>query len=243
MAEVDNMRSEIEREKQQLAAYHRSLKAQADALAELKKDPAKALKALGLDPEEFIYGLATEGTPEAAKMREEKRRQAELDELKNWKTEQEKQREEYIRSLETAKVRQHRESVISEFKSLVSEEAAPHARALYTEDQLVSEGDRVAREYRDLTGKEASLKEIAEYLEEQAAKRYTEFARKKSANTAKVPAQVSSGPRTLNTQTSQERRTLSTPVADDLSDEERRMAARAAVSAAIKASESRRKPA
>lgn len=255
MADADNLRADVERRSRELTLFQENLNAQAKALAELKADPAKALKALGIDPEEFIYSLAAQDTAELAKVREQKAKEQKLSELEKFREQYLKDQDEARARAETEKLVAHRQTVLQEFQSYTAPEAAPHIAALtdagiYTKDFIVAWGDQVAQEYRAKTvspenprGEEASVKDIAEYLELKAKERYNAIiARKDSANSAKVQASKPE-PRTLNTATSQERRTLTANVSPDLSDEERRAAANAAVNAAVKAAESRRKPA
>jgi hypothetical protein len=230
-SEADNIRSEAIRERQEAQRMLDEARSAAQAIAKLKSDPMEAIKALGLDPEDFIYGLVSGTSPEAKERAKKDSLAAELEDLKKWRNEQEQERVRALQRQQLQHLEAKRQDVIGNFKTLVSEENCPVLSSMYDYEDIVAMGDKVADKYRDLTGKEASLKEIAEYLEQEAEARYGNVARKKSAKSPAPPVKVAAPPKNLSRESSSERRALRPIVSDSSDDEERRDAAVAAVQA------------
>ena len=230
-SEADNIRSEAVRERQEAQRLMDEARSAAQAIAKLKSDPMEAIKALGLDPEDFIYGLVSGTSAEAKERAKKDSLAAELEDLKKWRREQEEERVRAVQRQQLQHLEAKRQDVIGNFKALVSEENCPVLSSMYDYEDIVQMGDKVADKYRDLTGKEASLKEIAEYLEQEAEARYGNVARKKSAKPSAPPVKVAAPPKNLSRESSSERRALKPIVSDSSDDEERRDAAVAAVSA------------
>lgn len=99
--------------------------------------------------------------------------------------------------------------------------------------------DLIAAQYRELSGgKEASLKEVADYIEEELAERANAWYVKKSGTGKETvssdarPGKGSKG-KSLTPEAASERRTLSRSSLKDLDEEERKAAAKAAVAAAL----------
>ena len=248
--------AEFTKMQQQLQAYERHLQQQRAEIERdrkryevIKTDPVRAFRENGWDPESVILDLARDGTPEGQAMRQQRELQAQLKEMQDWKAAQEAQRLEAQRQAEARAWDQRRAQIEQEFVSTaLNEERHPHLSAFYKghEASLVAEGDSVADQYRALTGKEATSTEIAEYLEERAAKWYKTMSSRSQAPSAAGqqnrpvvtqgrPTQGSATGRTLSADDSSERRSLGASF-KDLDGDERLAAAREAVGAALRSS-------
>ncbi len=252
-----SQQAEFAKQAQQLQNFHAQLQQQKaelerdrQRLAKLRSDPAGAIRDNGWDPETFILDLAQEGTPEGQARRQQRELQQQLAEMKAWKEAQETQRAENERLQHMHQLNQRRAQVEQHFVGLALDEGKhPHLSAFYQghEASLVAEGDSIADQYRNLTGKEATFEDIAEYLEERAAKWYktmnektqsgaSQRSQKASAPSVKGrPTQGSATGRTLSPEDSSERRSLGANL-KDLDGDERLATAREAVAVAIRAS-------
>jgi len=251
--------AEFTRQQQQLQAYERHLAQQRAEIERdrkryevIKTDPVRAFRENGWDPESVILDLARDGTPEGQAMRAQRELQAQLKEMQDWKAAQEAQRVEAQRQAEARAWDQRRAQIEQEFvTTALNEDKHPHLTAFYKghEASLVAEGDSVADQYRALTGKEATSTEIAEYLEDRAAKWYKTMSSRSQAPSAAGqqnrpvvtqgrPTQGSATGRTLSADDSSERRSLGASF-KDLDGDERLAAARDAVGAALRASTER----
>ena len=251
--------SEFNKMHQQLQAYERSLQQQRAEIDRdrkryetIKTDPVRAFRENGWDPEAVILDLARDGTPEGVAARQQREFQSQLKEMQDWKLQQEQSRQEATRQAESRAWDARRAQVEQEFVgTALNEEKHPHLSSFYSghEASLVAEGDSVADQYRALTGKEATSSEIAEYLEERAAKWYKTMSSKSQALVAGGqqtrppvtqgrPTQGSATGRTLSADDSSERRSLGASF-KDLDGDERLAAAREAVGAALRASSER----
>lgn len=243
--EMGRFRAQMQQEMQQLQQAKRYMEQEYAKLQRLKSDPVEAVRAAGWDPEEFILSLAKHGTPEHQADMKRRQEQDRLAQLEEWREQQVKQAQEQQRAWQEQQIVQHRQGVEQQFLSLAFSEKAPNLADLYKgrEATLIAEGDYVAQQYRQLTGKEASLEDIVEYLEEQVSERLNGWYTKKSgagaqqqapqAGPQKTPSGgQATGGRTIRGSDSGERRALGKNV-EDLDDDERREAARAAVRAAL----------
>jgi hypothetical protein len=240
MAELSQLRQQIAREQQYIAQERARLE-------RLRSDPVQAIRDNGWDPEEFIMTLAREGTPEGAEARRQRELQAQIQEMKSWKEQQEARAREQQQQYEAQKKQHYRQVVEREFiKTAMDDSFAPNVASFYKgkEALLVAQGDAIAEQYRALTGKEATFPDIVEYLEEQLTGWYKGRVGSQQAQTTPIanalgtPVAVSPTTgvtgRTLNPAATTERRTLGT-VLKDLDGDERIEAAREAVSAALRA--------
>ena len=245
---------EFQKQQQQLQQFQAQLQAQARQieqekarLARLRTDPAQAIRENGWDPESFILDVAQEGTPEGQARRQQRAMEAKLKEFDDWKASLAKQAEEQEQAQKRQQVAQYRQQVEDEYiKIAMDEERHPHIATLYkgNEAGLIAQGDVIAEQYRNLTGKEASFSDIAEYLEERTALWYksrvgnqnpTPSQQEQAPVTKGRPTQGSATGRTLSPNGSSERRTLGTSL-KDLDGDERREAAMEAVKHALNAS-------
>ncbi len=249
-AELEKMRAETRQFYQQLQQEKAELVREKQRLEMLRKDPIKAIKENGWDPEEFILDIANDGTPEGQQRRQQRELQAQIAELANWRKEQAEVAQQQAVERENSQRSQYRQNVEQQFlrtagaRTNDGKHANPHLVAKYKNDPegLVAEADRVANRYRDATGQEATFQELTEYLEEREAKWYKEMRDAESAPQDGVavtqgrPTQGSAtGKRSLSPAGSSERRSLGTAI-KDLDGDERREAAMEAVRAALHAS-------
>lgn len=247
-AEVEKMRAEARQFYQQLQQEKAELAREKQRLEMLRKDPIRAIKENGWDPEEFILDIASDGTPEGQARRQQRDIQAQLAEIANWRKEQAAQAEQRAIEQENHQKAQNRQNVEQQFlrtagaRAQDGTHANPHLVAMYKNDPegLVAEADRVANRYRDATGQEATFQELTEYLEERAAKWYKELSSERASKvgapvTQGKPTQGSATGRSLSPSGSSERRSLGTSI-KDLDGDERREAAMEAVRAALHAS-------
>ncbi len=246
-AELEKMRNETRQFYQQLQREKQELALEKEKMAMFRRDPIRAIKENGWnDPEAFIMDIAQDGTPEGQAKRAHRELQQQIKELHDWKAQQAAQAEEQANQRKTHEARQYRQNVERQFLNEASKHE--HLVSLYKghEVGLIAEADVVAEQYRNMTGKEATFAEIAEYLEERTAKWYK--SRSGAQNSAQGATQVAApvqsgrptqgsatGKKSLSPAGSSERRSLGTALAD-LDGDERLEAARIAVKSAIHAS-------
>lgn len=243
LAEIENARKEFQREVEAHRQQQAELARQMKAWQSIKNDPARAVRELGLDPEEFIMNLASEGTPEGAQRRKQTEVDAALAEIREWKAQQVRQQQEYQRQYQEAQIAQHRQNVVKDFLSEAKKDSYPHVAAFYEgqDRALVAYGDIVAQEFRALSGgREASFPEILEFIEDQlaakASKMYTKSQSKQSQQVRDeaTPAQrPKSKGKSLSPNASGERGSLKAKDLEDLDDDERKEAAKQAVKIAM----------
>jgi hypothetical protein len=249
MAQLQQERQQFEQEKLRIQQERLQIQRQAQRLAKLKSDPAQAVMEAGWDPEEFIVNLAQEGTEAGKQARAHRQMQQELAEIRQWKQQQAEQYQQALQAQEHHQQVQFRQSVEQEFLTAAfDEKTRPHTASFYKgrERALIAEGDLIAADYREMTGREASLSEIADYVEEQLAERYKtwyETSRKlgltkdeahevAASETGGAPSAGKRG-KTLSGSISSERRSLGSAL-KDLDGDERLEAAREAVRQAIR---------
>lgn len=226
-AQIQQEQARIEREKQRFER--------------LRKDPAAAIREVGWEPEQFIVDLARDGTPEGQAARQQRELQQQLQEMREWKQQQERAYQEAQQRQQWEQQVSYRQHIEKTFlDDALHEELRPHTATMYKgrEHALLAYADKIAAEYRELSGgKEASLKEVADFIEEELADRLNGWYVKKSgtkvaATDGAKPGKGSKG-KSLTPEAASERRTLGRKELKDLDEEERRAAAKAAVSAAL----------
>lgn len=223
-SQIQEMQREIARERAKLELF--------------KKDPAAAIREIGYDPDQFIIDLAQEGTPEGQAAKAQRELQKQIEELRQWK---EEQAQAFRRAQEEAVWQQqvqHREHIKKTFLSdALNEENRPHTSAFYAgrEDALMAYADLIAQEYRKMSGgREASLPEVADFIEDELAERAnrwyeTKSGKQKVASPTKPPPGKGSKGKSLNPDALSERRSLGRKPLKELDDEERLAAARESV--------------
>lgn len=235
-AEAEQIKADALRMKAQAEAFAQQVREQAQWLHELKANPLKALEAAGINPEDFIFDLAKDGTPEGAQAKELRELRAKQSQYEQWMKKQEEERQNHLKQQQQAQAQQFRQQVETQFLgAATAKENIKLAleSGLVSKRVLVDEGDRIADQYRELTGQEASLEEIIEYIDEQVSKAYTRI--RGTSQASKVPAMtpaLQSKPpvrKTLTQDDASERRSLRPEINPDESDDERRARAAKAV--------------
>ena len=244
-AAFEQERAQFAQQMQQFQVQQRELQRRAQSLQALKSDPARAIRELGMNPEEYILQLAQEGTPEGAAARKQREVDAQLAEIKAWRQEQQMAAQRAHQEAQQRAVVEFRHQAVKDFTDLgLQEEKYPHVANFFkgNEKALVSWGDLAAEEYRNLSGgKEGSYADILDYIEDQLAERSNNWYNKrqgsKQVETPKPKAAPSkSKGMSLNPGQSGERRTLAPRDLGDLDGDERLEAAKAAVAIAMAAS-------
>lgn len=233
MQEIRQYKAQLDQEKQEVARERARFE-------QLRKDPTRAFKEMGWDPEEAILDMARSGTPEGKAAREQRELQESIRELREWKAQQARDAEAQQRTHQQRQAVAYRQQVEKAFVGIaMNEEKHPHLAGMYQghEAGLLAEADVIAEQYRNLTGKEASFEDVAEYLEERSANWYKSMSTRNQQAQIPVtrgkPTQGNATGRTLSPEGSSERRSLGTML-KDLDGEERLAAAREAVGAAFK---------
>ena len=245
-AELEQMRQETRQFYAQLQREKAEIEREREKFAAFRKDPIRAIRENGwTNPEEFIMDIAQDGTPEGQARRAQRELMDRLEKAESWQKQQVEAAQRQRQEQEQNQRRGFRESVEREMirttfaKDETGKEHHPHLASFYKghEVGLLAEADVVAEQYRNVTGKEASFAELAEYLEERAAKWYKSMSGAQVAPpvTQGRPAQGSVGKKSLSPAGSSERRSLGTSLAD-LDGDDRLEAAKTAVRAAIHAS-------
>lgn len=234
-----------QRQQEQAQFQHQmaQLARQQQAINALAKDPARAIRELGLNPEEYILQLAQEGTPEGQAARRQREVDQQLAEIKSWKEEQARQAEEWRRQQQVHQMVAFREKAVREFTDLgLKDEKYPLTATFFkgNEKALVAWGDLAAEEYRSLSGgREGSYEDILDYIEDQLAERsnhwYTKGKGQQGGQKPKEQPSKSKG-MSLSPDQSGERRALQPKNLGDLDGDERLEAARQAVAVALAAS-------
>ncbi len=248
-AEVEKVRNEARQLYQQLQRERQEMAVERQRMELLRKDPIRAIKENGWDPEEFILDIANDGTPEGQAKRRERELYERLERAESWQKQQEEAKISMTAQIKEQEKAQFRRSVEQQFLNAAAERKQDgthknnHLVSMYKEDPaaLIVQADLVAERYRNATGQEASFGEIAEYLEERAVKWYKSMSSGSAPQdgvpvTQGRPAQGSAtGKRSLSPNGSSERRSLGATI-KDLDGDERRAAAMDAVRAALHAS-------
>lgn len=251
--EADTIRAEAQRMKQEAEQFAAQVRAEAARAAQfqrmLKENPAQAMRMAGLDPEEFIYSLAKEGTPEGQLERQLREQKEELSEFKRWKQELAEREARAKQDYEQRMRQQYRSQIENEFIGLASQAdkfsnvSKALESGLISKRSLISEGDEIADRYREATGQEASAHDILEYIDSQVAQAISKLG---GTSQVKVPQTPGTKPapgangqkptpkvgKTLSADDASERRALERDLTDADSDE-RREAARQAVRAVL----------
>lgn len=249
--EIQRQQQEFQKQQQafqsQVQAFQKAqldLQRQQAALKQLREDPARAIRELNYDPEQFILDLAQEGTPEGQARRQQREMERQLKELQDWKSNQLQTWKQQQQMMEEQQRQHARTNTVDRFVKLGADaEKYPHVAAFYKgrERALVAEGDLTAEEYRSISGgREGSLEDIMDYIEDQLAERAKSWYSIQQNGGTKVaaakPEPVQSKPKSkgksLSPEVSGERRTLSNKLLD-LDGDERLEAAKQAVAVAL----------
>lgn len=240
-AEIEAKTKEIQQVWAQIQQEQARIQRERERFEKLRRDPAAAIREVGWEPEQFIVDLARDGTPEGQAARQQRELQQQLQEMKEWRAQQERNFQEAQQRQHWEQQAQYRQHIIKTFtEDALNEELRPHTAAVYKgrESALMDLADRIAQEYRDLSGgKEASLKEVADFIEEELAERLNGWYDKRTgtkvaASDGAKPGKGSKG-KSLTPEAASESRSLGRKGLKDLDEEERKAAAKAAVAAAL----------
>lgn len=246
-AEAEGIRQEAMRMRAEAEAYSHQVRSQVQQLQQwnqlLRSNPAQALRQAGLDPEAFIMDLAKDGTPEGAMQRRLMEQDAKLREFEHWKQMQAQQVEQQRRAAEEHYQRQFRSGVETNFIKLASNDQYKNLKTaldhgILSKSALVLEGDTIADRYREATGQEATLEEIAEYLDSQVGSAIQKLSGKQALpGSSGKPARAQQAPtkplgQSLSQSEASERRALSKD-STNADSEERRANAIEAVKAVL----------
>lgn len=204
--EAERITAESRKLQAELEFHKRQIQQEYAKLHKLKSNPVEAIREAGWDPEELIHSLARSGSYEGKleqqmaaqkRMLEEQRQRHEA-----YVRHQQEMQEQHMARQQEA----YRGSIENKFiESALNEEKHPFTNAFYADRKaaLVAEGDWIADQYREVTGREASLDDIADYIEEQLQLAYNTFSEKKKSVSSKKgkPAQSELGkkpPKILN---------------------------------------------
>lgn len=224
-------------------ARSRAEKEMTEWRTKLRTSPLQAIKDGGIDTRTLVDEVTREGTPE---WQAQKRTEAALEkiatenaELKAWRDSMTAKETEW----EKQRISQGRQQTERHFLTIFPEDSA--ARTLWDESDIIAKAHAAADLYREKSnGQVASLEDLRDYLEEQAAKKLAgirtpaesgtsaaqQAAKKVSANQPKA-----NGPRALSAASASERRTSPKPF-HEMSETEQRAAQIEAATAAMRGS-------
>lgn len=229
--EIAKEKAEIERYKGELSRKEQEILEAASYIKKLRSDPAAAVRALGIEPEDFIAQLANGSTEDYKRRSELDTIKAELAETKRAlqeRSERERQEQEQYRVRQMQQLAHRAES---EFYQTAVSDDFPTLKSLFSGEDagyLIAKANDVAERYYQAAGKPASYRDIAEYLEHQ----YSNALGQRIAPQQGKPPQGKRGAVTLGS-IQAERSTGSVPSKDD-SDEEALRKALAATKAELK---------
>lgn len=229
--EIAKEKAEIEQHRHELSRKEQEVLEAAQYIRKLRNDPAAAVRALGIEPEDFIAQLANGATPEYKQKSELDSIRAELAETKRAlqeRSEREKQEQEQYRVRQAQQLAHRAESDF--YRTAVSDDF-PTLKSLFSGEDagyLIAKANDVAERYYQAAGKPAAYRDIAEYLEHQ----YSSALGQRIQPQQGKPPQGKRGAVTLGS-IQAERSTGSVPSKDD-SDEEALKKALAATKAELK---------
>lgn len=244
-------RAETKRQQEEIRAMMADLKRQKEELSkreewfdQLKKDPATAFREAGWDPDEGVMALAEQNTKEGKLARQLRELAEHNKRLESRLTEREKQEAEWRDRQRLEQQSASRQQAVSEFTKLATNaDEFPALSRVYKgrEKALIRDADDVWDEYHQSdyykrTGDRISLKDVAEYLDKQLKSNIgLESSQKAESSQGSVPQSVRAKTvgRTVTTANASERRTVDMSP-EDMTDDERREAAKAAAKKAIR---------
>lgn len=166
--ELEAERQKFLKEQSEIERHKSELKKQSEFLEQLRKNPAAAVRAIGMEPEKFIMDLANDGTPES----QAEKRFAELaqqqQELRSLIEQAQKAEQEAIQKSQQAAVQAHVRQAEQKFVELTQKSFPTlHTRFSDHPDLLVKWGNDVAEYIHAATGKErVPHEDVAEFLQE-----------------------------------------------------------------------------
>lgn len=243
--QIRQERETLERERQAFAAEREAMAKEMERIKRMRTDPIAALREAHKEygdkwsPEEFIQTLAKAGTTEGDLMRQNMTVRDELAEIKRQIADYTERETKYREQLNQQ--HQNQAAVATERRFVgvaMNEEKYPHLYDQFdgNESLLVQVAHDVGRQYHERTGEWATDEDIAEYLDAVRKERISKRQGSRSPVGASGNATPSraQGSRTITTAGASEKRVVTQSADSDMSEEERREAAKAAVKAAVR---------
>lgn len=231
---------ELARMKAEFATQQAELTKEKDRLKRYRTDPVAALREAHKEygdawsPEEFIQTLAKHGTTEGAVSREIASLREQQAETQRVIAEYTKRETEYREQLNQQHSNQQAVNTEKRFVGIaMNEEKFPHLVDQYEgmENVLIDMAHKVGKDYHARTGEWATDEEIAEYLDglrkERISKRQSSQTRVSASGSA--PSLKAQGSRTVTTAGASEKRVVTQSSDEEMTEDERREAAKAAV--------------
>lgn len=215
--EHDFLTSSAQQELAKVRAAAAEVQRQKDWYESLRSDPIRAIRELGMDPEDFLMRLADASSPEEKARQEKSKEESRIEKLERQLADRARQEQEQAQAREWQQQTVAREMAIQQFSAVAfAEEKHPHLVALYEDrpKELIKIADSIAYTYRQRTGLEATFEELAEYLESEAAKTVSKAQARLQARTA-TQTQATQQARPLSSRDSATRRASEVPVDDD----------------------------
>lgn len=229
--EIAKEKAEIERHKSELSRKEQEILEAASYIKKLRSDPAAAVRALGIEPEDFIAQLANGSTEDYKRRSELDSIRSELAETKRALQERQQREQQEQEQRRMQMFQQRQQQAEGEFYGIAVSDDFPTLKSLFSGEDagyLIAKANDVAERYYQAAGKAANFRDIAEYLEHQ----YSTALGHRIAPQQGKPPQGKRGAVTLGS-IQAERSTGSVPSKDD-SDEEALKKALAATKAELK---------
>ena len=240
--ELRQKQEEFQRQQYEFQRRQQEFQRQQQSWQGIQRDPARAVREAGYDPEQFIMDLANEGTPEGKAQRQIREMQRQIQEMNDWRSQQAEQAKRWQQQQERQQKIDYRERATKTFvEKGMDEEKYPHVSNFYKgqERALIAYGDAVEEEYVALTGRNPdSFESILDYIEDQLANKAKAWYAKVS-NTGKNQKPVEEEPKpkskgkSLSPDASGERRALKPQRPSDEDDAERLERAKQEVAVAL----------
>lgn len=171
------IREEIAKEKQEIERYRAELTSKEQEIIEaakyirkLRSDPAAAVRALGIEPEDFIAQLANGSTAEYKQKSEIEALRHEHALLRRQLEERQQREQQEREQYQIQQVQYRQQRAEHEFLQTAATDDFPTLSRIHQSGRsqmILAEANDVAERYYQATGKAASYRDIAEYLEHQ----------------------------------------------------------------------------
>lgn len=246
--QLQAQQQEFQRQQWELRKQQEDFQRQQQEWLNLRNDPARAVQAAGLDPKEFIYQLAQDGTPEGQQARLNRELKERLDRMDQERRQYEQQMRYYAEQQRMQQIAQMRSQVENEFFTHANDSTKYPFASKFNQGPLKrilsAWGDITAQEFRNLTGREADFPDMLDYINDSLAEMFEAWYQERVKSAKPVPLQEEkdsddevkerSAGKSLSPNASSDRRSVKNKD-EDLDEEERKAAARRAVKAALRA--------
>lgn len=243
--QIRQEREAIAREKAAFEAERAQVAKDREWLANLRKNPKLAVREAHKEygeqwsPQDFIMALAQDSTTEGQLQREQMSTKEELANIKKMIADYTERETQYREQINQQHQSQQAQATEKRFVSTaMNEEKFPHLVDQYEghEDFLIATAHKVGQDYHARTGEWATDEEIAEYLDGLRKERISKRTSSQSVGSAlgKAPPVRAQGSRTISTAGASEKRVVTQSPDGEMTEEERREAAKAAVKQATR---------